>query len=70
MMGLNISIYTSLDQIFPEVEINHPHFIGVINIFLRNRRHYEELQKHQEDGDNVKFYTMEDLKKNIMTSIM
>ena len=33
MMRLNISIYTSLDQKFPEVEINHPHNIGVINLF-------------------------------------
>ena len=62
MMRLNIRIYTLLVQNVPEVEINHPHTIGVINLFLRNRRHYEELQKHQEDGDNVKFYTMEDLK--------
>ena len=51
-MGFNISIYSSLDQNFPEVEINHPHNIGVIQIFLRNWRHYEGLQKHQEDGDN------------------
>ena len=64
MMGFNISIYTSLDQNFPEVEINHSHFIGVINLFLRNWRHYEELQKYQEDGDNVKLYTMEDLKNS------
>ena len=62
MMELNISIYTSLDQNFPEVKINHHHFIRVINIFLWNWRHYEELQKHQEDGDNIKFYIMEDLK--------
>ena len=62
MMELNISIYTSLDQNFPEVKINHHLFIRVINIFLWNWRHYEELQKHQEDGDNIKFYTMEDLK--------
>ena len=44
MIGLNICIYTSLDQKFPEIEINHPHFIGVINLFLRNWRHYEELK--------------------------
>ena len=56
MMRLNIRIYISLHQIFPEVEINHSHNIGVINLFLRNWRHYEGLQKHQEDGDNVKFY--------------
>ena len=64
MMGLNISIYTSLDQNFPKVEINHPYNIGVINLFFRSWRHYEGLQKHQEDGDNVKFYTMKDLKKS------
>ena len=63
MMGLNISIYTSLDQNFHEVEINHPHNIGVINLFLRSCTHYEGLQKHQEDSDNAKFYTMKDLKK-------
>ena len=62
MMRLNISIYTSLDQNAPEVEINYPHNIEVISLFLRNWRHYEGLQKHQEDGDNVKFYSMEDLK--------
>ena len=28
------------------------------------RRHYKEQQKHQEDGDNVKFYTMKDLKNS------
>ena len=62
MMRLNISIYTSLDQKFPEVEINHPHNIGVINFFLKNWRLYEGLQKHQENGYNVKFFTLEDLK--------
>ena len=62
MRRLYISKYTSLYQKFPEVEINHPHNLGVINLFLRNWRYYEGLQKHQDDGDNVKFYTMEDLK--------
>ena len=62
IMRLNIGIYTLLDQNAPEVEINHPHNIGVISLILRNWRHYEGLQKHQEDGDNVKFYSMEDLK--------
>ena len=55
---------THLTKIFLEIEINHPHNIKVINLFLRNWRHYEELQKHQEDGYNVKFYTMEDLKNS------
>ena len=64
MMRLNISLYTSLDQNVPEVEINQPHNIGVISLFLRNRRHYEGLQKHQKDGNNVKFYFMEDLKNS------
>ena len=62
MMRLNISIYTSLDQKFPEVEINLPHNIWDINHFLRNWRNYEGLQKHQENGYNIKFYTQEDLK--------
>ena len=69
MMGFNISIETSLDQNFHEVEINHPHNIEVLNIFLRNWRHYEGLQKHQEDDDNVKFYTMK-ISKILMTSMM
>ena len=74
MMRLNISIYTSLEQKFPEIEINHPHNIGVINHFLRNWRHYEGLQKHQEDCDNVKFFTTENLKNsndynNVITNI-
>ena len=47
VMMLNICIYTSLDQIFHEVEINHPYNTGVINFYLRNWRHYEGLQKHQ-----------------------
>ena len=64
MMGLNISIYTSLDQNFTEVEIDHSHNIWVINLLLGNWRHYEGPQKHQEDGDNVKFYTIEDLKNS------
>ena len=51
MMRLNISIYTSLDQNFLEVEINHPQYIGVINLLLRNLRHYFGLQKHKEDSD-------------------
>ena len=62
IMKLNICIYTSLNQKSPEVEINHPHSTGVINFYLRNWRHYEGLQKHQEDGYNVKFYTLEDIK--------
>ena len=33
-MRLNISKYTSPDQNFPEIEINHPHNIEVINIFF------------------------------------
>ena len=70
MMGFNISIYTSLDQNFPEVEINHSHFIGVINLFLRNWRHYEELQKYQEDGDNVKIIHYGRSKKILITSMM
>ena len=57
-------MYTSLDWIVPEVEINHPHNSGVINIYLRNWRHYEELQKHQEGDNYVKFSTMEDLKSS------
>ena len=69
MMRLSISIYTSLDQKFPEIKINHLYNIGVINLFLRNWRHYEELQKLQEDADNVAFYTMEDL-KILMASMM
>ena len=64
MTRLNISIYTSIYQNVPEVEINHLHNAGVINIFLRNWRHYKELQKHQEDGDSFKFYSMEDLKNS------
>ena len=56
--------YISLDQKFSEVEINHPNNIGVINLFLRNWRHHDRLQKHQEGNDNVKFYTMEDLKNS------
>ena len=63
MMRYNISIYTSLDQKFPEVEINYPYNIRVIVVF-RIWRHYKGLQKPQEDDDNVKFYTMEDLKNS------
>ena len=44
MMRLNICIFPSLDQNFPEVEINHPDNIGVINIYLRYWRNYEGLQ--------------------------
>ena len=33
-----------------------------MNLFLRNWRYYEGLKKYQEDGDNIKFYTMKDLK--------
>ena len=62
MMRFNIGIYTLLDQNAPEVEINHLHNTGVISLFLRNLIHYEGLQKHQEDDDNVKFYSMDDLK--------
>ena len=57
-------IYILLDQNFPKVEIHHSHSIGVINLFLRNWRHYEGLQKHLEDGDNVKLYFMKDLKNS------
>ena len=61
MMRLQITIYL-ISQNNPEIEINHSHNTGVINLFLRNCRHYKELQKHQEDGDNEKFYTLKDLK--------
>ena len=61
MMKHKISINTSRDQNFPEFEINHPHNRGVINHFLRKWRHYEGLQKFQEDSYYVKFYTIEDL---------
>ena len=64
MIRLNISIYISLDQNLLEIEINHPHNTEVINLFLRNWRHYDGLQKHQEDCDKVKFFTMEDLKNS------
>ena len=58
-----ILVYISFDQKFSEVEINLLHNIGVINLFLKNLRNYEGLKKHQENGDNVKFYTLGDLKK-------
>ena len=45
MMRLNICIYTSLDRNAPEVEINHPHNIGVISLFF-----------YKETGDIMKDY--------------
>ena len=43
-MRLNISLYSSLNQNVPEVEINHSHNAEVINFYLRNYRYYEEQQ--------------------------
>ena len=59
---MRLKKYASLVRILPEVEINIPHNSRVENLFLRNWRLYEGLQKDQEDGNCVKLNTMEDLK--------
>ena len=47
LMRLSISIYISLDQLEPVLEINHSHNSGTIRKFFlkRNLRHYEGLEK-------------------------
>ena len=64
MIRLKINIYASLDQKFPEVEINHPHNIELINLFFKKLESLWRIQKHQKDGYNIKFYTLEDLKNS------
>ena len=62
LMRININMFTSLDQITPEFEINRPHNISKFEYFFkRNWRHYEGLQKHQEKGGLV-IKTIDDLK--------
>ena len=50
LMRLNISIFISLDQLEPVIEINLSHNSDIIRKFLRNLRHSEVLEKY----DNVK----------------
>ena len=59
-----IFVYTSLDQNILEIEIYHPYNTEVVSLFLRNWRHYEGLQKHHVNDDNVKFYSLKDLKNS------
>ena len=54
LMRLNISIYTSLDQQEPEIEINHPYNSNTICMFFRNWRHYEGLEKY--DKEEIKIF--------------
>ena len=49
LMRININIYTSLNQDHQEFAINHPHNTNEINTFLRNWRHYEGLQMHENE---------------------
>ena len=44
LMRINVHIFISLDKITFEFEINHPHNVGIIWIFLRNWRHYEDCK--------------------------
>ena len=64
MMRINISIFTSLNQVYLEVEIKHAHYTRIIILFLRNWRPYEGLLKHEEDGDKEKFNIIENLKNS------
>ena len=50
LMRLNISIFISLDQLEPVIEINLSHNSDIIRKFLRNLRNSEVLEKY----DNVK----------------
>ena len=53
-MRLNISIYISLDQQELDIEINFSHNSGTICVFLRNWRHYEGLEKY--NNEEIKIF--------------
>ena len=55
---LSISIYLTWPN-FTWIRNKSSSQWRVINLYLRNWRHYESLQKYQEDGNYVKFNTLE-----------
>ena len=59
---LNINIYTSLDQVSLEFQINHSQNTDEINIFLKSWRHYECLQLLDEQNE-IQIRNIEDYKK-------